>query len=55
VSAQANLVKENFGGKLIQQVISRECPHISEREEDFFALQVRAAPDQAEPDDIIAR
>lgn len=37
---QENLLKECFGGKLIQQVISKECPHISEREEDFFAIQV---------------
>lgn len=35
-------MKDNFGGKLIQQVISKECEHISEREEDFFALQVWA-------------
>lgn len=28
-----------FGGQLVQQVKSKECPHISERLEDFSAIQ----------------
>ncbi|RPA87596.1 hypothetical protein BJ508DRAFT_320601 [Ascobolus immersus RN42] len=28
-----------YGGNLVQQVKSRECPHISEREEPFSAIQ----------------
>ncbi|KAI9826367.1 MAG: hypothetical protein M1832_000284 [Thelocarpon impressellum] len=28
-----------YGGQLVQQVKSRECPHISEREEPFSAIQ----------------
>lgn len=28
-----------YGGQLVQQVKSRECPHVSEREEPFAAIQ----------------
>ncbi|KAJ3092507.1 hypothetical protein HK102_006495 [Quaeritorhiza haematococci] len=36
---QAILFKKHFGGKLLQQIKSRDCEHISEREESFFAIQ----------------
>ena len=36
---QKILFRDLFCGKLSQQVKSLECPHISEREEGFFALQ----------------
>ncbi len=28
-----------FGGKFVQQIISREGPHRSEREEEFYQVQ----------------
>lgn len=28
-----------YGGQLVQQIKSKECPHISEREEPFSAIQ----------------
>eukprot|EP00124_Ichthyophonus_hoferi_P001426 Ihof_evm2s74 gene=Ihof_evmTU2s74 len=36
-----DLIKKVFGGKLAQQVISKDdtCCHVSQREEDYFALQ----------------
>ncbi|CAG8488554.1 749_t:CDS:10, partial [Cetraspora pellucida] len=36
---QATLLKEHFGGTLVQQIKSRDCGHISEKEESFFTLQ----------------
>ncbi|CAG8436597.1 9374_t:CDS:10 [Diversispora eburnea] len=36
---QAMLLKEHFGGTLVQQIKSRDCGHISEKEESFFAIQ----------------
>ena len=33
------LFRSFFGGQLVQQVKSKECPHISERLEDFSAIQ----------------
>ncbi|KAF7921904.1 uncharacterized protein EAE97_011195 [Botrytis byssoidea] len=32
-------VRSFYGGKLVQQIKSKECPHISERLEDFSAIQ----------------
>ncbi|KAL8728289.1 MAG: hypothetical protein Q9166_005496 [cf. Caloplaca sp. 2 TL-2023] len=29
-----------YGGQLVQQIKSKECPHVSEREEPFSAIQV---------------
>lgn len=36
---QEVLFKKHFGGKLVQQVKSKDCDHVSEREESFFAIQ----------------
>jgi len=36
---QKNMFRSFYGGKLVQQVKSKECPHISEREEPFSAIQ----------------
>lgn len=36
---QAMLLKEHFGGTLVQQIKSRDCEHISEKEDPFFAIQ----------------
>lgn len=33
------VIKDHFGGKLIQQIKSKECDHISQREESFFNIQ----------------
>ena len=33
------IFKDLFSGKLVQQVKSLECPHVSERDESFFVLQ----------------
>ncbi|CAG8519826.1 15599_t:CDS:10 [Acaulospora morrowiae] len=38
-TSQAMLLKEHFGGTLVQQIKSRDCGHISEKEESFFAIQ----------------
>ncbi|CAG8438368.1 11338_t:CDS:10 [Funneliformis caledonium] len=35
---QAMLLKEHFGGALVQQIKSRDCGHISEKEESFYAI-----------------
>ena len=37
---QAEIFQEFFGGKIAHQIISKECEHVSEREEPFLALQV---------------
>lgn len=36
---EKNAFRSFYGGKLVQQVKSKECPHISEREEPFSAIQ----------------
>jgi len=36
---QAVLFKEHFGGTTVQQIKSRECTHVSEREDTFFVIQ----------------
>ena len=36
---QKTAFRTYYGGKLVQQVKSKECPHISEREEPFSAIQ----------------
>ncbi|RUS28882.1 hypothetical protein BC938DRAFT_481322, partial [Jimgerdemannia flammicorona] len=33
------LFKKHFGGKLVQQVKSKDCDHVSEKEETFFVIQ----------------
>ncbi|CAJ0883074.1 7111_t:CDS:10, partial [Entrophospora sp. SA101] len=33
------LLKEHFGGTIVQQIKSKSCGHISEKEESFFAIQ----------------
>ncbi|KNC85108.1 hypothetical protein SARC_02698 [Sphaeroforma arctica JP610] len=38
-SPQQSLLKDTFGGKLLQQVISKDCEHVSEREQDLFSIQ----------------
>lgn len=38
-SEQRNALRSYYGGKLVQQIKSKECPHISEREEPFSAIQ----------------
>ncbi|KAJ3124327.1 hypothetical protein HK098_001204 [Nowakowskiella sp. JEL0407] len=35
----AKIFKNHFGGKLVQQIKSKDCTHVSEREEGFFAIQ----------------
>ncbi len=35
---QAMLLKEHFGGSLVQQIKSKDCGHISEKEESFYAI-----------------
>lgn len=32
------MLKDFFGGTLCNQIISKECPHVSERQEGFFTL-----------------
>ncbi|KAF9195866.1 hypothetical protein BGZ50_003127 [Haplosporangium sp. Z 11] len=36
---QENLFKQQYGGKLVQQIKSKDCEHISEREDSFFSIQ----------------
>ncbi|KAF9428041.1 hypothetical protein BGZ94_003521 [Podila epigama] len=36
---QEELFKEQYGGKLVQQIKSKDCEHISEREDSFFSIQ----------------
>ncbi|KAF9581346.1 hypothetical protein BGW38_001679, partial [Lunasporangiospora selenospora] len=36
---QEELFKEQYGGKLVQQIKSKDCEHISERQDSFFAIQ----------------
>eukprot|EP01105_Mastigella_eilhardi_P024464 TRINITY_DN6382_c0_g1_i1.p2 TRINITY_DN6382_c0_g1~~TRINITY_DN6382_c0_g1_i1.p2 ORF type:complete len:2586 (-),score=681.76 TRINITY_DN6382_c0_g1_i1:7878-14936(-) len=40
VPAQRNLLKSIFSGTVCNQLICKECPHGSEREESFFSLSV---------------
>ena len=35
-----NILKEFFGGTIINQIISKGCEHVSEREEGFFTLSL---------------
>jgi ubiquitin C-terminal hydrolase len=39
-TATANLPGRFFGGSLMNQIISKECPHLSEREEQFMAVSL---------------
>lgn len=39
-TAQESVLKQFFGGEIINQVISKDCPHLSERVEGFFALSI---------------
>ncbi|KAG0229118.1 hypothetical protein BGW42_001784 [Actinomortierella wolfii] len=36
---QEQLLKNVYGGKLVQQIKSKDCEHISEREDSFFSIQ----------------
>ncbi|KAF9938245.1 hypothetical protein BGZ67_000390 [Mortierella alpina] len=36
---QEELFKQQYGGKLVQQIKSKDCEHISEREDSFFSIQ----------------
>ncbi|KAF9350177.1 hypothetical protein BGX34_001374 [Mortierella sp. NVP85] len=36
---QEYLFKQQYGGKLVQQIKSKDCEHISEREDSFFSIQ----------------
>ena len=38
-SPQKNMFKDHFGGVLLQQIKSTDCEHISQRLENFFAIQ----------------
>lgn len=38
-SPQEELFKKQYGGKLVQQIKSKDCEHISEREDSFFSIQ----------------
>lgn len=38
VPNQSNIVKNNFGGIYAHQIISKECKHCSEREEQFISI-----------------
>lgn len=42
-SPQENTINEHFGGKYANEIICKDCPHFSEREEPFMnvALQVK--------------
>ena len=37
---QQNILEKHFGGKLVQEIIPKNCGHISQRLEDFFLIQV---------------
>src|SRR5581483_4395996 len=37
-TSQAMLVKEHFGGLSIQQIKSKDCGHVSEKEEPFYVI-----------------
>lgn len=37
---EASLFSRLFGGTTMNQIISKECPHLSEREENFVQLGV---------------
>eukprot|EP01122_Echinamoeba_exundans_P011309 TRINITY_DN4451_c0_g2_i1.p1 TRINITY_DN4451_c0_g2~~TRINITY_DN4451_c0_g2_i1.p1 ORF type:complete len:2854 (+),score=629.03 TRINITY_DN4451_c0_g2_i1:307-8868(+) len=37
---QEKILNDFFGGQFAQQIVSRECDHVSERIEDFFTLSV---------------
>lgn len=39
-SPDANCIQDIFGGKLIHQIISKECAHTSSREENFMTLSL---------------
>ncbi len=39
-TGQANLFSRLFGGTTMNQIISKECPHLSEREENFIQVGV---------------
>jgi len=55
--AQAKLLDDVFGGKLANQLIGDECPHRSEREENFYILSVEVSqcePNLAAPRDATA-
>lgn len=36
---QEELFRKQYGGKLVQQIKSKDCEHISEREDSFFSIQ----------------
>ncbi|KAF9957098.1 hypothetical protein BGZ72_002145 [Mortierella alpina] len=36
---QEELFRQQYGGKLVQQIKSKDCEHISEREDSFFSIQ----------------
>ncbi|KAI1320684.1 hypothetical protein EDD11_010218 [Mortierella claussenii] len=36
---QEELFKRQYGGKLVQQIKSKDCEHVSEREDSFFSIQ----------------
>jgi ubiquitin carboxyl-terminal hydrolase 9/24 len=40
-TAQENVIKQHFGGKLSTELICKGCPHYSEREEPFMALSLQ--------------
>lgn len=35
-----NFVKQLFGGVYAHQIVSKECPHTSEREEQFLSISL---------------
>ncbi|KAF9917165.1 hypothetical protein BX616_001769 [Lobosporangium transversale] len=36
---QEELFKKQYGGKLVQQIKSKDCEHVSQREDSFFSIQ----------------
>eukprot|EP00743_Colponemidia_sp_Colp-15_P012256 GILK01013886.1.p1 GENE.GILK01013886.1~~GILK01013886.1.p1 ORF type:complete len:1111 (+),score=235.56 GILK01013886.1:584-3916(+) len=37
---EKNILQTFFGGKLLNQLICKDCPHVSEREETFYTLSL---------------
>lgn len=40
-SSHENFIKKHFGGVLSNEFICRDCPHYSEREEQFLAVSLQ--------------
>eukprot|EP01103_Thecamoeba_quadrilineata_P011019 TRINITY_DN2539_c0_g1_i2.p1 TRINITY_DN2539_c0_g1~~TRINITY_DN2539_c0_g1_i2.p1 ORF type:complete len:2405 (-),score=378.30 TRINITY_DN2539_c0_g1_i2:956-7465(-) len=40
ITKQEGMLKQFFGGTITNQIISKECSHVSEREENFYTLSL---------------